>query len=257
MSALITSSIIGGISQDRAAGKAADAQTQSAEAGIAETRRQFDESTKLFEPFLTAGTEALAGYEPIREAGALAFQQQQALSGLLGPAAQSAAIRQIEGSGEFQALTRQGEEALLQRASATGGLRGGNIQAALAQFRPQMLSAQIEQQLGRLGGFSAAGFGATSELAGFGQAAAAKQAAAGQSATTAISNLFGQQGQAAAGAALARGQAFANIAGQIPAAVRYQQSRSPNVFGQGGRGQVGTLNPSPSFGDPGFYAEDL
>jgi hypothetical protein len=52
----------------------------------------------------------------------------------------------------------------------------------------------------------------------------------GQQATSAISNIFGQQGQAGAGRALAQGQAFDNIAGQIPAAVKYfQQAPSINV----------------------------
>lgn len=221
--AVVVGSIISSNAQSKAAGRAADAQSaaadtaagaqlRSAELGIEEQRRQFEETTRLLAPYISAGAAALPGYEPIREAGARAFEQQQALAGLLGPAAQTAAISQLEQSGEFQALTRQGEEALLQRASATGGLRGGNIQAALAQFRPAMLSEQIERQLGRLGGFSAAGFGATSELAGFGQAGAARQAVIGQQSSAAIQGLLGQQGSALSGAALARGQAQAGQA---------------------------------------------
>jgi hypothetical protein len=106
---------------------------------------------------------------------------------------------------------RQGEEALLQRASATGGLRGGNIQAALAQFRPQMLQAEIEKQYGRLGGLTALGQTTQQNLAQLGQASAAGTATAGLRTGADIANLMGQQGAARAGAELAQGQAFANV----------------------------------------------
>jgi hypothetical protein len=201
--------------QSKAAKSAASTQAASAEQGIEEQQRQFDAVTKLLEPYVSAGAAALPQYTQFQEAGTKAFQQQQALSGLLGPQAQRAAISQLESSPEMQAMVRQGEEALLQRASATGGLRGGNVQAALAQFRPQMLAQQIETQLGRLGGFSATGLGATSELAGFGQAAAARQAAAGTATGQAISGLLQQQGAATAGGQLAAGRAY----GAIPAAI--------------------------------------
>ena len=205
--------------QERGAEAGAAAQLRAAELGIEEQRRQFDEVTKLLEPYVSSGVSALPGYAPFQQAGARAFEQQQALSGLLGPEAQRSAISALEQGAEYQGLVRQGEEALLQRASATGGLRGGNVQAALAQFRPQMLSEAIERQLGRLGGFSATGLGVTGELAGLGQAAATRQAALGSATGTAISGLLGQQGAAQAAAAQAGGAARAGAAlagGQSP-----------------------------------------
>jgi hypothetical protein len=207
-------------SQKSAASSAAGAQTAAAQAGIDEQRRQFDAITKLLSPYITAGQQALPGYAPFQQAGTRAFEQQQALSGLLGEAKQRQAIQQLERSPEMQAMIRQGESALLQNASATGGLRGGNVQAALAQFRPQMLSRQIETQLGRLGGFSATGLGVTGDLASLGQAAAARQAAASGTTGSAISGLLQQQGAARAGAALAGGtspfgQALSAVPGMI------------------------------------------
>jgi len=74
-----------------------------------------------------------------------------------GAQAQQQAISQLEQSPTFQALARQGEEGILQNASATGGLRGGNVQGALAQFRPALLNQQIQQQLSTLGGISSLG----------------------------------------------------------------------------------------------------
>jgi hypothetical protein len=205
------SQLIGGMMQADAAGDAAGAQVAASEAGIQEQRRQFNAVQEILKPYVTAGTTAITGLQPYAAAGAPALEQQQALLGLRGPEAQRAAIAGIEGGAGFQAQVRQGEEALLQRASATGGLRGGNIQAALAQFRPQMLQAEIEKQYGRLGGLTALGQTTQQNIAQLGQASAAGTATAGLRTGADIANLMGQQGAARAGAELAQGQAFANV----------------------------------------------
>jgi hypothetical protein len=205
------SSLLGGLIQGNSARQAAKAQTQAAQQGIEEQRRQLEESRRILQPYVGAGTEAIGGLQPYAQAGVGALQQQQALLGLLGPEAQQQAIAQIEQGGGFQAQVRQGEEALLQRASATGGLRGGNIQAALAQFRPQMLQQEIEAQYGRLGGMTALGQTTTQNIAQLGQASAAGQSAAGLQTGANIANLFGQQGAARAGARLAEGTAASNV----------------------------------------------
>lgn len=213
--AIVGTSIVGGImgsrAQKKAASSAAGAQIQAAEMSIEEQRRQFEETQRLMQPFLEAGYGALEGLAPFREAGATAFQQQQDLLGINGAAAQQAAIRQLETSPMYTEQVRAGEEALLQQASATGGLRGGNVQGALAQFRPAMLAQEIERQYGRLGGLAGAGLGIESDLYTMGQAAAGKQAAQGANMATNIGNLLTQQGQAQAGSALAAGQARANL----------------------------------------------
>ncbi len=186
--------VVGGITGAKAAGKAAQAgaatQAAAAQAGIDEQRRQFDKLVELMSPYVTAGTESMAA--------------QKALIGLAGPKAQAAAIAQQEQSPIFQALTRQGESAILQNASATGGLRGGNVQAALSEFRPQILNSLIEQQYGRLGGFTK-----------LGQASAAGQAEQGMASADSIANLLANQGAATAGGQIARGnvnrQAFGDL----------------------------------------------
>jgi hypothetical protein len=143
------------------------------------------------------------------------MQAQQALLGLAGPEAQRKAIAELAAGPQMQALVQQGENALLQQASATGGLRGGNIQAALAQFRPQVLSELIGQQYSRLGGLTALGQETTSNLARLGQASAAGTGAAAQESGANIASLLAQQGAAQAGAQMAQGRAFASI----PAAI--------------------------------------
>jgi len=188
--------VFGGITGAKQASEAAErgsaTQAAAAQAGIDEQRRQFDKLIELMSPYVTAGTPAL--------------EAQQAFLGLRGPEAEQAAIERIRGGETFQALSQQGEEALLQRASATGGLRGGNIQGALSQFRPQLLSSLIEQQYGRLGG-----------LAQSGQAAAAGQATAGMGSASNIANLLANRGQAIAGGQIAAGgvprQTFGDILG--------------------------------------------
>jgi hypothetical protein len=213
--------VFGGITGAKQAGQAAEragaTQAAAAGAGIEEQRRQFDKLVELMSPYVTAGTEALGGLRPFQEAGQQAFQQQQAIAGLLGPEAQRLALQQIESSPLLQAQIKRGEESLLQRASATGGLRGGNIQAALAQFSPQMLQQEVEQQFGRLGGFAGTGLGITENLYGRGQAAATGQAASGITSASNIANLLANQGQAIAGGQVARGnvgrQTFGDILG--------------------------------------------
>lgn len=176
--------------QKGAAKDAAEAQSASAQQGINEQQRQFDAVQKLLAPYVNSGSGAITA--------------QQNLIGLGGNAEQQKAIDALKNSAQFGELTRQGENSILQNASATGGLRGGNVQASLAQFRPQLLSQMIEQQYGRLGG-----------IAQLGQASAAGQASAGLQTGSNIANLYGQQGAAQAGNALAQGQANANFASGI------------------------------------------
>jgi hypothetical protein len=215
--ALLGGSLLSGVAQAGAAKKAAGAQTAAAQAGIDEQRRQFEAVQALLAPFVQAGTGALA--------------QQSALVGLGGAEAQTAAIRALEQGPEFQSLVQQGESAIMQSAAATGGLRGGNIQAALAQFRPQILSGLIEQQYSRLGGLTTAG-----------QNAAAGVGTAGMTTGANVSNLMAQQGAARAGSSLATGQAFGNILGDfgtlLGRGAAYQGytppgAKNPLTFGQG------------------------
>lgn len=184
------SSLLSASAQKNAGEQASTAQIEAADKGIAESRRQFGEIQTLLAPFVDAGTDAVTG--------------QQDLIGLNGDPAQADAIQNIEQGAEFGELVRQGEEGILQNASATGGLRGGNTQHSLAQFRPQILSSLINQQFNRLGG-----------IAGRGQASAAQQANLGQNTTANINNQFTQQGDASAQDALITGRANANLFGDI------------------------------------------
>lgn len=198
-------------SQKKAAQSAASAEERAALAQIDASNERFAEIQKLLSPFVQAGAGALG--------------QQQALIGLSGADAQRSAIAGLEGSPQMQALIQQGENAILQNASATGGLRGGNIQAALAQFRPQILSSMIENQYSKLGG-----------LTSIGQNAAAGVGNAGMTTTGMTNQALGNIGSAQAGAALARGQANSQMFGSLGNAAGFL----------GGSGIFGGSTPAPN-----------
>lgn len=181
--AVAGSTLISGYMGAEAAGDASSAQAAASEAGIAEQRRQFDLIQKLMQPYVAAGGPAL--------------QAQQAMLGL-GPAgSEQAQIDAVRRSPTFASMLQQGEESILQRASATGGLRGGNIQAALAQFSPQLLAQELETRYNRFGGMTQ-----------LGQNAAAGVGTAGMATGTNVANLLAQQGAAQAGGILGQARAW-------------------------------------------------
>lgn len=204
------SQLVGGMMQADAAGEAAGIQAGASQAGIAEQRRQFDALQALLKPYVEAGTPALSA--------------QQELLGLKGAEAQGKAISGLESSPLFQGLVQQGEEAILSKASATGGLRGGNVQGALAQFRPAMLSKLIEDQYTKLGGMTT-----------LGQRSAAGVGAAGMESAGSISDLLAQQGAALAGGELGQAKAYGQIL-NLPAQVLGMQYGAGGKLGMGFKG---------------------
>jgi len=175
----IGSSIIGAQSSS----KAASAQRSAADAGIAEQQRQFEAVKELLAPFVEGGEDA--------------FGVQMLLAGLGDQSEQQGVIEDIQGSPEYEALIREGEDAILANASATGGLRGGNVQRALSKYRPDVLASLIDKRYARLGG-----------LASMGQASAAFTGQQGIATGQSIADLRQQAGAATAGGALARGYAY-------------------------------------------------
>jgi hypothetical protein len=168
--------------QAQAATTASGTESAATQTAIDEQKRQFDAMKALLKPYTEAGTQSLIAT--------------QDLAGLNGPESQAAAIKAISDSPEMAAMTQQGENAILQQGAATGGLRGGNVQGSLAQFRPQALSSLINQQYGRLGGITQ-----------IGQASAAGMAAGGMQHASSLGDLFMRQGSAIAGGQLAAGNA--------------------------------------------------
>jgi hypothetical protein len=147
-------------------------------------------------------TQASAGGQGGSSIGALPAYLN--LIGLNGDAAQQAALASLQTSPQFTNLVQQGENAILQNASATGGLRGGNVQGALSNFRGNALSSLIDQQLSRYGGIIQLG---QSSAAGVGNAAL--------STGNNISNLLQQAGAAQAGGTVAGASAITSALGNV------------------------------------------
>ena len=180
----------GSKAQSKASNSAAAAQAEGDRLAIEEQRRQFDAVQKLLAPYNEAGTKGLSA--------------QQDLLGLNGANKQAAAYNSIANSPAMAAYAQQGENALLQNASATGGLRGGNTQGALAQYRPQLLNQLINQQYANLGGITS-----------IGQNAAAQTGNAGMQTGMNVSNLLQNTGSANAANYMAQGKASANQWGAV------------------------------------------
>lgn len=253
--------------QSSAARRAGRAQTNAMNEGIARQDQAFETVQKLLNPYVQAGTPALRGMLDIAGIGGPRFDAQSYFAanpdvaqewtrvqneGRFGSPdeyaqwhfqnygqgegrqanivdGQQAAIDGLEDSPIFQALARQGEDAILQNASATGGLRGGNTQGALARFRPALLDRFIEQQYGRMADVASIGGNA---------AGAVGQAAIGTANNA--TDLLVSRGQAQAGAIGAQGQIFGNTLGQLGGmAAGMMQPRPPITSGT-----VARLTPS-------------
>ncbi len=214
-----------------AARDAANIQAASAQKGIDAQTAANSDLKALLAPYTSAGYGSL--------------QHQQDLLGLNGNDAQLGAINSIKQSSQFDQLNRTGQDAILQNASATGGLRGGNTQAALAQFSPALLNSLISDQYTKLGGITS-----------IGQNAAAGTGNAGMQSANSVSALLAQQGRANAGGILGQAQAFngaintgANLIGRYGGSSGWGGLGSNNNnYGIGGDGNYG-MSPELVQGD--------
>ena len=126
--------------------------------------------------------------EPLLEA------QQFGLTGLMDfyGGDQQGLIDQVQANPFYQSMISQGEEAVLRNAAATGGLRGGNVQQALAQNSQNVLQGLTNQYLGgfgQLAGFQPNTAGVASMTSGIGNTLAQGQLGAAQAEQQGIGNL--------------------------------------------------------------------
>lgn len=182
----LVGSLLGGGSAKKASRKAQAEQIAFQNKALAEQTRQFDLTRSDYQPYLSTG---LAGLSNLGD-----------LIGVNGADAQSAGLVNIQNSPELAAIIRNGEEAVLQNASATGGLRGGNIQTGLANFRGDAFANQLQTQIARLAGLAGLGQGATDSVSSFGANKANN-----------ISNIYSNMGNINASHILTRGGINADL----------------------------------------------
>lgn len=163
-------------------------------------------------------------------------------TGLDADQEQAAAISKFENSPYFQAITRQSEDAMLQNASATGGLRGGNIQDALSKNRPILLQSLIDKQLANLSGLSASG-----------QNAAAGVGTAAMNTGTAVNAALGAGGAATAGGILGQSNANISALGNIGGMFANKFAGSGSLFSGGSFGTPAVIDGGYSVGQGSAY----
>lgn len=190
--ATVGSAIIG----SKSASKAAKQQRKGTEAGVAELARQFDLQREDGEPY--------------REKGAWAL-------GVLGDELDEMPTHaEVMSDPGYQFGLREGERALARRRAAGGGRVSG---AALREATRYATD------------YATTGYGATyqrsqdrmnrlASLAGLGQTATNASAAAGANAGNGIARLYGDQGDASAGATMAKANIWANTGNQLAALYR-------------------------------------
>jgi hypothetical protein len=175
---------------------------------MAQSQSQFESSQKLIQDQDARTQGQLA---PYIGAGQQALGQQSDILGLNGGGAQQSILDSLKNSPLFQSIFGTGQSAILANASATGGLRGGNVQDALSRFGGDTFAQTIQSQLANLGGLSTQGLSAVGTGAGYGSNAVNNIAGLGENLSagntaglTNQGNLALQGGQTRAGGILGR-----------------------------------------------------
>lgn len=181
--------LFGGAQNARKQEQAIRAGTQQADTTL---REMFDKQMAMQQPFTDAGASALPGLQ------SLVNQPRQQFS-----FDSNAYFR----SPEYLDMQQQAEAAVLRNASATGGLRSGNSNVALATINPQLLQ---QGRANAMGEFSLNQAGLTDEynrrmgLVGVGQGS-----------TNLMTSQAGQLGTNLANNSLTRGQAMSDKYGNM------------------------------------------
>lgn len=246
------SALLGGSSNKNAIGDANSATQLGLTNAENALNAQYGKTESNFNPFITGGQQA--------------FGQEGDILGLHGGGAQQSIIDQLKASPLFQSMFRTGQDTVLNNASATGGLRGGNTASSLANFGSDTLAQVIQQQLQNLSGVSQQGLSAAGQLGSFGA----------QNANS-IADLLVGSGKANAGSIL-NGQAVDNntdsqlsklfggsgVSDQLSGLLKSMTGGGGNIFSGSGSGygasggalpnfpKINIALPSPSAGLPGF-----
>lgn len=191
----------------RGARKAADKQIEAANEGIGQQEEGLQSFLDLLSPYVESGKSAISGMNALSGAGTAEQEQAQ--------------IESIRRSPIFQSMLESGENRILANASATGGLRGGNVQQAIGTFAPSLLAQEIENRYGRMQG-----------LAGMGANAALASGQANLNVSDAITELMQNKGSFRAGAKLAQYNALYNTNQDAAKAIFGALGRNYNLGGQ-------------------------
>ncbi len=113
-------------------------------------------------------TDVLSKIDPYSQAGTQALEQQRALLGLSGAAAQQAEYNKLAESPGQRFLRERQERAILRNSAALGGTGGGNVMTALQENAFGRAQTDIDKQVDRLGGLTQQGMTAAQLRASLG-----------------------------------------------------------------------------------------
>lgn len=200
----------GAVIASNGANRAAQTQAQAQQNALNQQQAQFNQTQQNIAPWLSAGRTALGGQLNLLGLGGSAGTPGGYTGGSYDPMtgwhpgtysagtpavsasdAQQQAIDALKNSPLYNSLYTNGRDTLLNNAAATGGLRGGNTENALARFGSDTLSQVIQQQLAQLAGISNTG-----------NASATNLGQLGQSNSNAQSQIYNQIGSSQAGGIL-------------------------------------------------------
>ncbi len=192
--------LIGSSMSSRAAKSAAQTSAQSADRATELQQRMYEESVARQQPFLETGTEMFNRLAALQRGG---------------PEAQN--FLQMDPGYQFR--LSEGMKALDRQAAARGGLISGGALRAAQRYGQDLGSQEFGAAYNRL-----------ASMANVGPQAAGVMSNLGQNYATNVGNIYQQQGDTAANAALARGSAYAGGLNQLGylAGRYYGQPQTPN-----------------------------
>jgi hypothetical protein len=179
--------LTGANAQAQAAQNAANTQAGMSQAALDQQWKMWQQQQQNIQPWMQGGQQGLNAY--------------LSLSGANGPQAQQQFLSQIQNGPEYNAMLNAGSKNILANAAATGGLRSGNANLALAGLGSNIMGQLVGENLQRYGNLSNSGLGAVTNTGALGQGYA-----------NSMANLMSQQGAALAGGQIAQGNAAASNA---------------------------------------------
>jgi hypothetical protein len=128
--------LLGAGAQKKASRNAQAAMNDALNKAIGVQQAQNQQTRADFAPEMGLGNSAIGEYGD--------------LTGANGADKWAASLAALQSDPLYKSLYSNGQEALLQGASATGGIRGGNTEDALAHFGADTLSSTLQQRLQQL-----------------------------------------------------------------------------------------------------------
>ena len=182
-------SLVGGAMGSNASDKAAKQQQAGVQAGIDSEERMFDKSLELQQPYRELGYSGIEG-----------------MASMSDPTQRAAMKQGYYDSDEYAQESKQVEQQQLRNAAATGGVRGGANQLAMAEIAPALGNQYLANQENRY-----------INQANIGQGAVAQGSNQASDMGGAVSSLQQQSAQAGAANSLAQGNIWGNVVNDVSA----------------------------------------